>query len=719
MTPDVEPDRGVVLVRAAGVALLLDTRGDDLPRVLHWGADPGPLDRAACVRLADDLAPAVPNSALDEPWPFTLLPGQADGWSGTPGLSGDRDGAHRFPRWRRNGPVDVAADQAGAAVITCRAIDPDAGLSLVSVLRLEPSGLLRIRHELTDDGSGGYRVEALLAGLPVPAQAEELLDLTGRWCRERSPQRRPFRHGTVARLSRRGRTGHDATLLLVAGTPGFGFRHGEVWTVHTAWSGNHVHLAERLPEGAGAGGTGVLFGGELLLPGEVRLGAGDTYSTPWICFSYSAHGLDGATSRVHRWLRGRPGHPRRPRPLTLNTWEAVYFDHDEQRLAQLARTAAAVGVERFVLDDGWFLGRRDDSAGLGDWYVDPATWPRGLRPLADLVRELGMEFGIWAEPEMVNPDSRLAREHPGWVLGTRADGTLPRSWRCQQVVDLANPSAYAYLADRLSALVGEIGVSYLKWDHNRDLHEVAGVREQTLAVYRLLDELRQRHPGLEIESCSSGGARADLGILERADRIWASDTNDPVERAGIQRWTGLLVPPELLGAHVGPAAAHTTGRVTELGLRCLTALFGHAGIEWDLDACSEPERAALTTWTALYRELRGLLHTGDVVRADHPDPGAWLHGVVAADRREALFAYVRLATSPDALPGRLRLPGLDPAATYRVEHRQELGPAAHGGWPAWWRQGRTVAAGAALAAVGLPAAPLGPGQGVLVHVSAE
>jgi alpha-galactosidase len=705
----------VVLLRAAGVALLIDARGTELPRVLHWGADPGPLDVGSCRRLADDLEPAVPHSRLDDPWPFTLLPGQAEGWSGTPGLSGHRGGAHRFPHWHAQS-VELTHEPDGAAVLICRAADSDAGLELVTLLRLEAGGLVRIRHELTDTEPGGYAVDGLIAGLPVPAAAGELLDLTGRWCRERSPQRRPFQHGTSARLSRRGRTGHDATGLLVAGTDGFGFRHGEVWAVHTAWSGNHLHAAERLPEGAGAGGAGALFGGELLLPGEVRLPSGGGYTTPWVCFSYSAQGLDGASARIHRWLRSRPGHPRRPRPLTLNSWEAVYFDHDEQRLSHLARTAAAVGVERFVLDDGWFLGRRDDSAGLGDWYVDEAVWPRGLRPLADLVHELGMEFGMWVEPEMVNPDSRLAREHPDWILGARADGGLPRPWRRQQVLDVANPDVFAYLAGRLDALVDEVGVSYFKWDHNRDLHEADTVHEQTLALYRLLDELRARHPGLEIESCASGGARIDLGILEHTDRVWGSDTNDPVERQAIQRWIGLLLPPELIGAHVGPMVAHTTGRATELDLRCLTALFAHPGIEWDLDTCSPQELARLTAWTALYRQLRGLLHGGDVVRADHPDPGAWLHGVVAADRQEAAYAFVRLTTSADDGPGRLRLPGLAPAQTYEVVRREELGPAPDAGSPGWWRRGRAVAPGSVLEAIGLPAPTLNPAQAVLLHV---
>ena len=710
-----------LLLRAAGVAVLVDTDGPQLPRVLHWGADPGPLDGDALVRLVADLTPAVGHAGLDEPWPFPLLPGEADGWSGRPGLAGHRDGRSPFAAPALMGPVDVT-DDGGAQVLTAHGADPSAGVEVACELRLEPGGLLRVRHAVTNTGSGVYTLDGMLALLPVPGAAGELLDLTGRWCRERSPQRRPFAHGTLARESRRGRTGHDATLLLVAGTPGFGFRSGEVWAVHTGWSGDHVHLAERLPEGAGAGGSGVLGGGELLLPGEVRLAEGETYTTPWVSFTYGGSGLDEASARVHRWLRARPNHPRRMRPLTLNTWEAVYFDQSLEKLTELAEQAARIGAERFVLDDGWFGARRDDTRGLGDWYVAADVWSDGLRPLADRVRALGLEFGLWFEPEMVNPDSDVVRAHPDWVLGPDA-----RAWRGQLVLDVANPAAYAYLLERISALVDEVGIAYIKWDHNRDLHVAistagttrgaAGVHAQTLAVYRLLDELRARHPGLEIESCSSGGARVDLGILERTDRVWASDCNDPIERQMIQRWTGLLLPPELVGAHVGPEIAHTTNRSTPLGLRTVTALFGHAGLEWDVTTCTPEEVTALTAWAALYCEVRNLLHTGDVVRADLTDDGTLLHGVVAPDGSEALYAYVRLVTSPDVGPGRLRLPGLDPVRTYDVVHRPDAGPAAGpDSFPvAWWAGGAT-ATGAVLARVGIAAPRLDPAQAVVLHV---
>ncbi|HST85039.1 MAG TPA: alpha-galactosidase [Kineosporiaceae bacterium] len=722
-----EVPSGPLLLRAAGVAVLLDQPGlpgGKLPQVLHWGSDPGPLTDAELAKLATDLKPGVNHNALDEPPEFSLSPGQPEGWLGRPGLAGHRDGADPFPRFRVTGST-VTPEADGGTEVVITAADQPAGLSLTIWLRLEATGIVRTRTEVTNTGSGDYTVDGVTALLPVPDEATEVLDLTGRWCRERSPQRQPFHQGSRVRESRRGRTGHDATLLLAVGPTGFGFRSGQVWAVHAAWSGNHVHLAERLPGGAGPGGDRVIGAGELLLPGEIRLAPGTSYRSPWIVFAWSERGLDGVSARLHQSQRSRPGHPSRPRPLVLNTWEAVYFRHDDhETLWKLAEQAADIGVERFVLDDGWFRGRRDDTAGLGDWFVDPAVWPDGLRPLADRVRELGMEFGLWFEPEMANPDSDLVREHPDWVLA--AAGRWPTLSRNQLVIDVANPQAYQYLLDRIDTLVGELQIGYLKWDHNRDLVEAIhagapGVHEQTAAVYRLLEELRQRRPGLEIESCSSGGARVDLGILEHTDRVWASDTNDPLERQPIQRWTSTLIPPELIGAHVGPRVAHTTNRASDLSFRCATALFGHAGIEWDITSCTPEERVQLTEWARLYRELRPLLHSGEVVRADQVEEGIWVHGVVAHDRSEAVYAYLRLETSPSAIGGRIRLPGLDPQTQYSLTRRDEIGTVgvSQRSPSNWWQAGTASARGSVLEQIGLPAPALNPGQAIVLHLRAQ
>jgi alpha-galactosidase len=704
-----------VHLRAGGCSLVLDASGPRLPLVLHWGADLGDRPPASLDGLAEATTPAVARAALDQPPPPSLVREHATGHPGRPTLSGHRRGLDWSPSFELDG-----LERQGADRVTVHGVDPVAGLGLRTDVELSPSGLLRLRHAVRNRGDGPYTVDELSCALPLPAQATELLDLSGRWCRERHPQRHALPLGSWVRENRRGRTGHDATIGLLAGTPGFGARHGEVWAVHVGWSGDHLSYAERWPSG-----DGVLGGGELLLPGEVELARGEEYATPWLYAAYSAHGLDGIAAAFHGHLRARPNHPGpdRPRPVVLNTWEAVYFDHDLERLRGLADVAAELGVERFVLDDGWFRHRRDDTAGLGDWYVDETVWPQGLAPIIGHVRSLGMEFGLWVEPEMVNPDSDLYRAHPDWLL--RAGGRLPPSFRNQQVLDLANPEAYDHVRSRLDALLSDNDIAYLKWDHNRDLVDAGhqgrpGVHAQTLAVYRLLDELRAAHPGVEIESCSSGGARVDLAILERTDRVWASDCNDALERQAIQRWTQLFLPPELVGTHVGPPRAHTTGRVHDLSFRAATALFGHAGIEWDVASAPAEERAALAAWIGFYKRHRGLLHSGEVVHADHPDAAASLHGVVARDRSEALYAYVQLATSPFAPPVPARLPGLDPSRTYLVEPAHPAGPprTIQRVAPPWYAAGGVALPGVALAAAGLAMPALAPEQALLLRVSA-
>ena len=716
----------LAVLSGPGVSVVLDVAGPSLPRVLHWGPVVGPGgdagDGGALLAQA-----AVPSSFFDDLLGLPLLAGELDGWMGTPGVAGHRSGAGVHPAWTLDAPVDVTADGAGAGgSVVARASDAAAGLSVEVTLVVDPHGVVTLTSTLTATADGVYDVGGVSALMPLPPHALEVLDLTGRWGRERSPQRSPLQDGTHRHASRTGRSGHDAPLLLTAGTPGFGFRSGSVWCAHVAWSGDQAHLVERLPQGAGVNAA-VIGGGELLSPGEVRLARGEAYTAPPVLFVFSDAGLDGASARVHRHLRARPGHPRSPRPVTLNTWEAVYFDHDLDRLKALADAAAALGVERYVLDDGWFRHRRDDSAGLGDWYVDEGVWPDGLAPLFDHVRSLGMQVGLWVEPEMVNPDSDLARAHPDWLLTARAPAA-----RHQQVLDLANPETSAHLLERLDALVGENGVDFLKWDHNRDLVAPeragsaggaawAGSHRQTLALYALLDALRERHPGLEVESCASGGGRVDLGILARTDRVWTSDCNDPLERASIQRWTSLLLPPELIGAHVGPLTSHTTGRTARLSFATAVALFGHAGVEWDVAALSAAEHEQLASFVALHRELRPLLHSGDVVRADPLDDGAQLHGVVAADRSQAVYAYEQLVTSPRARPGRVLLPGLDPSRTYRVRLRDAAHQPLNGGGtpPAWVGEPDGVlASGAVLGRVGLPMPVMAPASALLLHLTA-
>jgi alpha-galactosidase len=713
-------EHGLVHLCAAGVSVVLDVRGPQLPAVVHWGTALGDVDESALAELALAATPQPIGFSVDAPVRVSMLPEQSAGWLGTPCLSGHRDGRAWSPAFTVTGR---RLQQRGSAeAFVTDAHDAAAELDLTVELELHAGGVLRTRATLTNAGAGRYWLDQLTLFLPVPAQTAELLDFTGHHLRGRSPQRTAFTHGLRVRENRTGRTGYDAAHVLCAGVAGFGNRGGSVWGVHTAFSGGARTIAERTFHGYSA-----LGGGELLLPGEVCLARGESYTTPWL-YGSVGDGLDELAGRFHTYLRSRAHHPASPRPVVVNTWEAVYFDHDLDRLTELARAAAAVGAERFVLDDGWFGSRRDDTSGLGDWVVSPQVWPDGLAPLIDVVRGLGMDFGLWVEPEMVSPDSDLARAHPEWIMGT--GHRLPGAARFQQVLDLANPEAFEHVLSRLDALLRDNAISYLKWDHNRDLVEAghpatgrAGVHDQTVALYRLLDDLRARHPEVEIESCSSGGGRVDLEVLQHTDRIWASDCIDAHERVAIQRWTSLLIPLELIGSHIGAPRSHTTMRELPLDVRAGTAIWGHLGIEWDLTRAEPADLARLAQWVALYKEVRGLLHSGVLVHGDLADPAYQLTGVVAPDGSDALYAITATATSASYPPGAAALPGLDPAGTYRVRpqapgDRADGNAAAWGRALPWWRPQGVQLSGRALVSAGVRLPVLYPDRVVLVRATA-
>jgi alpha-galactosidase len=709
-------------LRAGGTAVVVDASLPGMPAILHWGPELGPLGEDELASMSTAAKPQRVSGGIDHPARLTILPQEAQGWQLTPGLSGHRSGTGFTPDFQVTGisgtgfsPDFQVTDIAGSGrSLTITAEDPHTSLRLSSRLEVTASGLFKQQHMVTNTGDGIYDLDSLALFFPLPADATEVLDTTGRHLKERSPQRRELTVGAHVRESRRGRPGADASLLMAAGTKGFGFRAGRVHAVHLAWSGNHRLSAER-----SINAQNFLTASELLLPGEMRLQPGESYSTPWAIGSWG-NGLDELAARFHDDLRARPHHPRSPRPVTMNSWEAVYFDHDLPRLKAIATAAAAAGVERFVLDDGWFLGRRDDTAGLGDWIVDSSVWPEGLGPIIDHVRGLGMQFGLWFEPEMVNPDSELARSHPEWML--RVNGRMPVSARQQQVLNLALPAAWDYIFKAIHSILDEYPIDYIKWDHNRDLLDAgnaasgqAAVHANTHAVYRLMEALKEHHPGLEIESCASGGARVDLGVLDRTDRIWTSDCIDPLERLDNQAYTGLLVPYELMGAHIGGPASHSTRRSHSLDFRAATALFGHYGIEWDISGLPREELAALRGWVDFHKANRSLFHTGRSVHSDHPDPSTDLRGVVAEDHQRAVFIYTQRSASVTYPSGAFTLPGLDPDTVYSVALTAPLTDTASPGQSALeWAQKPVLLSGRVLETVGLQAPVLFPETAIII-----
>jgi len=707
---------GFVQLEHDGIGVVVDARGPGLPCVIHWGAALGRLTDADSEALARAVSRQTHPRTLDAAWQLSVSPQEGDGWTGRPGMQLRASGIVHHPRWRLDG---VEADGQRAMF---RARDAASALLLTSEISIETGGLVWVQHALRHDGGQDAEpvdVDWLEATLPVPTTTDTLLTFDGRWSREKRPVITAIPAGATVRQSRRGRPGHDNPMVAIAGIGEPRWASGELWGVHLAWSSDLTTRVDRVTDA-----VTLIGAGELLRPGEIRLAPGDEYRAPRAAFVHTAAGLDGFAGRVHTWMRARSQHPRSMRPLVLNTWEAVYFDHDPARVVALAERAAAVGIERFVLDDGWFLGRRDDSTSLGDWVVDPAVWPDGLAPLAGRVHELGMQFGLWFEPEMISLDSEVARAHPDWLLHDpgHLDHDPALSWRGQYVMDLANPDAYAHVLTQIDALVHELGIDFIKWDHNRDLVESVhagrpGGHAQMRAVYALIAELKSRHPSLEIESCSSGGARTDLGILDVTDRVWASDSNDPVERQDIQRWTGLLLPPELVGAHVGPTTSHSSGRTTDLSYRMATSLMGSAGFEWDISACDADETAAIARFAALYKELRPIVHAGRVVHPELRDPAWRVTGFVGD--ASAVMVVATVASLEDARAERLRIPGLDPGRRYRVRVRDEIGAAKYGGVaPEWFASGAIELPGALLADVGLQLPTLWPVQAFVLHLEA-
>ena len=656
----------MTLICGKDTALLLSTQVGERPHIIYWGRLFAGFDGAQIALLSTRQQYfGGPTEVV-----HATLSCELGSWgAGPPGLIVHRAGQDWMPDLRVS---DVCCASDHEAIITCT--DSRAALSASYALSIDPAtGLLSAEttiQNLSDQPLGVDWCAPLC--LPLDDRMDGLTAFTGKWAGEFERETVPLGTGSYVRENRSGRTSHDNFPGLLATSAQACERSGVCAAFHLGWSGNHRLRVDRQP-----GGQAVVQMGELLLPGEITLARGETYTTPVMYGATGETGLSRLSQRFHSFLTGQVLDRRisqKPRPVHFNTWEAVYFNHSMEKLLDLADLAASVGAERFVLDDGWFGQRRSDVAGLGDWVVSADIYPDGLGALADRVRELGMEFGIWFEPEMVNPDSDLFRQHPDWILGEPGHETTP--FRNQLTLDLTRPEVGDYLFNAMDAIVREYGVSYIKWDMNRQtLHPASQAGDcqgravmhcQTHALYTLMARLRAAHPGLELESCASGGGRADYGILHHADRIWTSDNNDARSRQSIQRGASFFFPLSITGSHVGPATCHITRRTLPMAMRAATAIFGHMGMEVDLACETEADRAILAAAVALYKQHRGLLHGGLHYRIDTP-PFLSVSGVVSAAQDEAIFSCALTDTHSASLPPRIRFDGLNMDATYRLQ----------------------------------------------------
>ncbi|MGP9805293.1 alpha-galactosidase [Paracoccus sp. NSM] len=644
----------------------------------YWGAPlPADADLAALVAAGTG---GITGGMLDALPPLSLIPEARRSFPGQPGLVAYQDGAPLEPEWRFEG-----ADQGEA--LTLRHTAP--GLRLEITARAMDHGLIALSVRLSSDAA--LTLHHLALALPVPPHLSHLTELAGRWTREFQPVTSALDHGARLRDARTGRSGHEHPPHLWLTAPGTTNTTGEAVALHYGWSGGHRMLVETLPEGRRQIQLGHCAGSERA--------PGTAFATAEIWLARGDQGLNSISVPFQRAIRDRLPPARQPRPVHYNGWEAIYFRHDPAELAQIAERAAALGAERFVLDDGWFGRRDDDTSSLGDWVIDPRKHPQGFGPLIDKVHALGMRFGLWFEPEMVNENSDLCRAHPDWVLGP-ADQIRGRN---QLHLDLSRQDVGDYLFDRISAILTAWDIDYVKWDHNRLTPWPDAA--QTRGVYALLDRLRAAHPAVEWESCASGGGRIDAGILTRCARVWLSDSNDALERLRIQHHAACLLPACATGSHVGPRACHTSGRILPMTLRAWTAAQRHMGFEMDPRELTGDEAATLTRVTAWWKANRGWTQAGDIWRLDRPD-GALAEMQLAADGSRLVIFAAQIETQTALQPPPLRLTALDPSARYRLRMIER--PCGHPASATAITRGEVVLDGASLMAQGLALPPAFP-----------
>ena len=635
-----------------------------LPQVVYWGARLPDDEDLAALQAAHAID--VTGGMLDDNPDLSICPEAARSFPGQPGL------ALRDDTGKPIVPAFAFHDAGQGDGLTLVYGDAAHGLTLTATFKADPETHIITCQTALETTQPIYLDWLAAPVMPGPQLSDEMIDISGRWIGEFQLNRTPWSAGIRLRENRTGRTGHEHFPGLVVPCRGATNTQGEAYAFHYGWSGGHRMIAEELPDGR----RQIQWGHA----GRMEVTPGQRFETAPLYLTYSGSGLNGCATAFQRHLRDRIvtwPKPDMPRPVHYNCWEAVYFDHRIPVLQDIASRAAALGAERFVLDDGWFGRRDDDTRSLSDWIVDTRKYPDGLQPLIAHVHRLGMTFGIWFEPEMINEDSDIHRAHPDWVLGA-ADQVLGRQ---QKALDMARPEVRDYLFERIAAILREYAIDYIKWDHNRVLPMPDAA--QTRGSYALLDRLRADFPRVEIESCASGGGRIDFGILRRTQRVWLSDSNDALERLRMQHDAALFLPMAVTGSHVGPRRCHTSGRVLDISLRAWVAAQRHMGFEMDPRELDETETAVLTEITAWWKANRDWMRTADILRLDSPDPAVIAETQTARDGSRFVVFAGKAATSTQIAPRPLRLTGLDPQARYRIDlanrntlHHLSRGPVA-------------------------------------------
>ncbi|MER6461332.1 alpha-galactosidase [Streptomyces sp. NPDC001228] len=665
---DIADDGRTWLLSGPGSSYALHLTEDDELLHLHWGPRIG---------LAD--AEQLSTRALPGYWPFES---PLDGREEYP-----VEGGPRFVR----PALSVRTEERRGTEWTFESYETDDGTGADGDglrLRFSDAGILLTLHYrmrgdvverwVTVDNRAHAPLELLRADpaawtLP-DREGWRLSQLHGRWAAESRLTSAPLTYGEKVIGSRRGHTGHQHLSWVALDTDATEER-GEVWGCALGWSGSWRIAVAQLPDarvqitgGAGYDDSGLLM-----------LAEGESYTSPVFAGLWSDGGFGGASRAWHAYQRAYViPDADRDRPVLFNSWEATTFDISEEQQAVLARRAAAIGVELFVVDDGWFGARTSDRAGLGDWTPNPDRFPEGLKPLADHVHALGMEFGIWVEPEMVNADSDLYRAHPDWVQFQQ--GRRRTELRNQLVLNLAREDVREYLWEQLDTLLSSAPIDYVKWDFNRCFTDAGWPGEpypqrlwvdHVRGLYALIDRIRAAHPHVAIESCSGGGGRIDLGIMSRTDEVWTSDNTDPLDRLAIQHGFSQIHPARVMSAWVTDSPNHQlNGRVSSLRFRFVSSMAGALGIGGDLSRWTEEELAEAARWVELYKDIRPLVQRGDQFRLRPPAGGLSAVQYTLGDETVVL-AWLQAQSYGEPMPA-LRLKGLDPAASYEDRETGEI-----------------------------------------------
>jgi len=635
---------------------------------VYWGGKIGASDTIAPPRSEREWA------SFDSPYNNT--PQEYVGWGA--GLFQEPALKVTFADGNRDLVLHYAASSkpdANSLEITLK--DISRAVTVILHYKIDPESGILARSATIENGEPKPIVieQAAAAAFALPPAHYTLNYLSGRWAGEWTLNHEMIRQGQRVLESRRGTTGHQLNPWFAIGKGDADEEHGETWFGALAWSGSWRITIEQdqLDKVRVTGGFNPFDFGYPLKTGE-------KLETPVFYAGYSKHGYGGASRLLNHFTVAHilPQAPNpRPRPVIYNSWEATEMNVTEAGQESLAEKAKALGIDRFVMDDGWFGQRKTDHAGLGDWYVNQEKFPNGLKPLIDKVHSLGMDFGLWVEPEMVNPDSDLYRKHPDWVLNFPG---RPRSeQRTQLVLNLARQDVRDYVYGFLDKLLSENEIAFLKWDYNRNWSEPGWDQlppdEQKKVyvqfirnLYSILAELRAKHPGVEIESCSGGGGRVDLGILHYTDEVWPSDNTDPLDRLTQQDGFTRAYPAQVMMAWVTDSPHWLNGRATSVTYRMLVSMQGSLGIGGNLNKWSDEDLATTKRLIAAYHQVQKTITQGDLYRLISPTNGSEFSATetVSPDKSQAVFfAFVHSTQEGRGFP-RLQLLGLDPAAEYSL-----------------------------------------------------